>query len=142
MCVIFLFSGCTKTNNKPCFFGSYIVSENISGVEFSITTDGTITDVEFRCPAILKGLTAKSNDGLEYSIEYEGISCNSTSSFIAIVRDFVSALDTLSICGKKQRNKYIAEIDGITVIAYTDNNKINKIEFNNRIFIINGDEKK
>ncbi len=140
---MFLF-GCGSNTDSIEFFGYYVVIEENSGIEFSVTTDGKATSVTFNKPEVLTGMTAKTLDGNEYIIEYNGLVYNGNAKSVALVRDFVAAITTLDCCGNKSGNKYTAKLGDIESHAKIKNDKISEVVYKSnkttRVFIINGDD--
>ncbi len=141
--VAFILNGCATHNSEINIYGYYYVKEDISGLNFYVFSDGTSTSAQFTYPQIIDGLTVASTNGTNYDMSYKGVQFSSTSTAVAPLSDFVSALVLLDTHGKKTRNKITASINRVTVDATLKNDTIVSIVYNSnentRIFHLNGD---
>lgn len=111
--------------------GRFSVTDELSGVSFTASVDGSFAEFEFSAPETIAGLSATTADGVAYKLEYGGVKAEFTSFSVSAAADFVSALELLSFGYKNSGGTLYAEADGVWAEAVTDGNRIAELSFFN-----------
>lgn len=139
--IIIFVCGCSRENGfKIPQKGIYTVSIEDSEIEFRATLDESFQEYIFTSPSTVCGMKATSYDGVNFTLELNGIKQEIFSNALQTVTDFSSAIELLRSCGQTKRNEIKANTDYVTASGKIKNGEIVKISFsdekNTRIYKI------
>lgn len=99
----------------------FSVEEIESGISFTATIFNDYAEYSFSKPDELYGLTAITDDGVNYKLTYDGVNVSLFGLSIAVARDFAAATELLKSIGKKNGSIVSAEAEGIYAEAVIAN---------------------
>lgn len=139
--IIIFVCGCSSENDfKIPIKGIYTVSIEDSEIEFQATLDECFQEYVFTSPSTVCGMKAVSYDGVNFTLELNGIKQEVFSNALKTVTDFSSSMELLRSCGQTNRNEIKANSDHITATGTIKNDKIVRLSFtegkNTRVYKI------
>lgn len=109
----------------------YMVTAIDSEIKYTAILDGEYQEYIFISPSTISGLTVKSIDGIDYTIEYNGLTLRSDSKAIEAVANFYAAIELLKTAGSVNGNNVMADIGTAKAIGHINDKEITKISYTN-----------
>ncbi len=103
--------------------------EESGGVSFTAVLDGSFAEFNFTAPNTIKGLSAKTNDGVTYALSFGGIETESTGLPVKAACDFAAALELLGAGFEQNGSTLYAEAGGMYAEAVTEGGYLTEITF-------------
>ncbi len=122
--------GCTDTADfKFVKKGEYKVITEDGDISFIAVLDGNYEKYTFTSPKTVYGLTATTYDGVNYTLNFDGIEKECFSEAIKVATDFSAAAELLELNGKVNKNRLCACVDGQKAEAVIGKSSVTEIDF-------------